>query len=48
MSDKGTIEINIEGDEVSFSTNLSVVETNYWLDHIKYLILSGQAQPASE
>ena len=48
MSEKGTIEISIEDDEMSFSTNLTIPEMNYWLDHIKYLIVSGQAQQSSE
>lgn len=49
MSENGVINISIEEDgKVSFSTNLSVAELNYYLDHIKYLILSGQAVTATE
>ncbi len=43
MSEKSTIEISIEDEQVAFSTNLSIPELNFWLDHIKYLIMSGQA-----
>jgi len=48
MSEKGNIQINIEDDAVTFSTNLSVAEMNFWLDHIKYLIISGQAKITNE
>lgn len=40
----GKIEIIIDGDNVSFSTNMSVIETHWWLDYVKNLILTGQAQ----
>lgn len=44
MEENGKIEITIENEQVNFSTNLSVAEMYYWLDYIKYLIVSGEAQ----
>lgn len=40
----GKIEITIDGDNVSFSTNMSVIETHWWLAYVSNLIVTGQAQ----
>lgn len=49
MSEKGTIEITIDEDgKVAFSTNLSISELNFWLDHVKYILVSGQASTSDE
>lgn len=48
MSDVSKIEITIEEDRIQFSTNLSIVELNFWLDQVKYLIVTGQAQASEQ
>jgi len=44
----GTITITVEDDTVKFSTNYSITEMNYWLDHVKFLLVSGNAQITQE
>lgn len=39
----GFINITIEEDKVSFESDMSVVEMNFWLDHVKNLLVTGQA-----
>lgn len=46
MSEVSKIEITIEEDRIQFSTNLSIADLNFWLDQVKYLIMTGQAQPS--
>jgi len=48
MHEKVSIKIEIENGEVSFHTNASIVEANFWLDHIKHLIHSGQLEDPVE
>lgn len=48
MSEKVSIEITIEDDRVSVVSDLTAIEVNYWLDHIKYLIASGKMQTTIE
>jgi len=40
----GEIKITVEGETVKFTTNYSITEMNYWLDHVKFLLVSGQVQ----
>lgn len=46
----GKIEITItqkeDGSDVNFTTNMSIVDMNYWLDQVKYLVVSGGIQPS--
>jgi len=48
MSANGRIEITIEENQVLFSTNLSIPELNFWLDHVKNLVITGQAKSVEE
>jgi hypothetical protein len=47
----GKIEINVvnteDGASVNFSTNMNLADMNYWLDQVKYLIVSGEAELTS-
>jgi hypothetical protein len=45
MSERSEINIVIEEEQVSFSTDMSMIELNFWLDHIKNLIITGEAIP---
>jgi hypothetical protein len=45
---KQYINIEIQEDRVAFNTNLPLAEMNFWLDHIKNLIITGQAQAVEE
>jgi hypothetical protein len=42
-----TITENENGANVDFSTNMSLVDLNYWIDQVKYLIVSGNAKISS-
>lgn len=42
--ENGYINIEIQQDKVSFGTNLPLAEMNFWLDHVKNLLITGQAQ----
>lgn len=42
--ENGYINIEIQEDKVSFGTNLPLAEMNFWLDHVKNLLITGQAQ----
>jgi hypothetical protein len=48
MDEVGEITIKVEGTDVSFSTNLSIFATNFFLDYVKYLLVSGEAQEKEE
>lgn len=48
MEDQRTISITIDEDNVSFETNMSVIEMNFWLDHVKMLLVSGQAKTTED
>lgn len=48
MDEVGKIEISIEEDKVVFSTNLSIPDMNFWLDHVKNLLITGQAEPSEQ
>ena len=55
MSEIGKITISVEKDDetqdvnVSFSASkLSLPEMNYWLDYVKAMVISGQANPVEE
>lgn len=39
----GFINIKIEEDNVSFESDMSIIEMNFWLDHVKNLLITGQA-----
>lgn len=47
----GKIEITIvdgeDGPTINFNTNMSLVDMNFWLDQVKHLIVSGEAQVTS-
>lgn len=48
---QGKIEILVtdteNGPEVSFSTNMSLPDMNFYLDHVKWMLFSGEVQLAS-
>lgn len=48
MSEIGTINITITDDRVSFSTSFSIPETNFWIDHVKNLLITGDLKQGEE
>ena len=43
MEISGFINIKVDEDKVSFESDMSVIEMNFWLDHVKNLLVTGQA-----
>ena len=43
MEISGFINIKVDEDKVSFESDMSVIEMNFLLDHVKNLLVTGQA-----